>query len=265
MCAVVLTLLLAAPAQASRASDPLGDARRLYNSGDYDEAERISRAALELPATANAARVIFGRIQLERYRQSASPAHLTEARTALRDVDPRTLDPRERIELTIGLGEALFLEDRFAAAADVFEPVLGDSRSLGEAPHERVLDWWATALDRYAQARPQAERADIYERIGRRMAVELERNAGSSAAGYWMVAAIRGRGELDAAWTSAMGAWVRAALAPDRGAALRADLDRLMLQAIIPERAARISPRDSTSPIAGLTGEWEAFKTAWTR
>ena len=32
------------------------------------------------------------------------------------------LDARERIELTLGLGEALFLEDRFGAAAELFEP-----------------------------------------------------------------------------------------------------------------------------------------------
>jgi hypothetical protein len=247
------------------AQDPLGESRRLYNSGDYDGAERAVRTALQQPATANAARVILGRIQLERFRQSALPEHLAEARTALREVDPLPLDPKERLELTIGFGETLFLEQRFAAAAEIFEPVLDTAGSLGPLAHERVLDWWATALDRYAHARPVAERPDLYARITRRMGIELARDPGLGAAGYWQVAAARARGDLDGAWSIAMAAWVRAGLARDRGAGLRGDLDRLMMQGIIPERAARIAPRDPANTITGLTNEWEAFKASWSK
>ena len=43
-------------------------------------------------------------------------------------------------------------------------------------------------------------------------------------------------------WYAAAAGWVGALLARDRGAALRADLDRLVTQAIIPERASRLQP-----------------------
>ena len=261
---LLLILLLLMPLAAA-AQDALGESRRLYNSGDYDGAERAARAALQQAATANAARVILGRTLLERFRQSASPDHLTEARAALREVDPLTLDARERMELTIGVGEALFLEDRFAAAAEMIEPVLDTAALLGGVAHERVLDWWATALDRYAQGRPVAERSGVYGRIARRMAAELAKDNRLGAASYWQVAAARAMGDLDGAWAMAMAAWIRAGLASDRGAALRGDLDRLIAKGLIPERAARIAPRDPASTITGLTNEWEAFKTSWSR
>ena len=262
--AVLLSICLAA-SPAAQAEDALVEARRLYNSGQYEAAERTARTALEQPATANGARVVLGRIQLERYRQSASQAHLTEARAALRDVDPRALDARERIELTLGFAETFFLEDRFAAAAELFEPVVDASAALGVPAHERVLDWWATALDRYAQTRPMAERGPIYSRITRRMTTELARDGASTPASYWMAAAARGSGDVDGAWSAAMAAWVRASLAPDRGAALRGDLDRLMVQAVIPERAARMVSKETAPIIAGLLAEWESFKASWAR
>lgn len=261
---LVLVVLVLCPV-AAEAQDALGEARRLYNSGEYDGAERAARAALQQPATANAARVVFGRIQLERFRRSADPAHLVEARTALREVDPRPLDPRERLELTIGFGETLFLEDRFAAAAEMLDTVVGRAAQLGPGGHERVLDWWATAIDRYAQGRPVSERPALYARISQRMADELSRDPGLGAASYWQVAAARAAGDLDLAWGIAMAAWVRGGLAADRGAALRGDLDRLMLQGIIPERAARIAPKDVAGTITGLTNEWNAFKASWSR
>ena len=261
---LVLLLLCLVPIDAG-AQDALRESRRLYNSADYDAAERAVRVALQQPAHANAAKVILGRVQLERFRQSANPEHLAEARAALRDVDPLLLDDRERLELTIGFGEALFLEDRFAAAAEMLLPVLDRASVLGGAAHERVLDWWATAIDRYAQARPAAERPAHYLRIADRMRDELATDPGLGAASYWQVAAARASGDLDRAWAAALAAGVRAGLARDRGAALRGDLERLMLQGIIPERATRISPRDPAGTITGLTNEWEAFKASWSR
>jgi hypothetical protein len=245
--------------------DALGEARRLYNSADYEGAERALRVALQQPGQANSARVILGRVQLERFRRSADPGHLAEAREALTAVDPAPLDERERLELTIGFGEALFLEDRFAAAAEMLAPVLDRASVLGGSAHERVLDWWATAVDRYAQGRPAAERPMHYQRIDARMREELASDPGLGVASYWQVAAARASGDLERAWASAMAAWVRASLARDRGAALRGDLERLMLQGIIPERAARIAPRDPASTITGLTNEWQAFKASWSR
>src|SRR4051812_43503324 len=110
-------LLLAAPLHAA---DALSEARRLYNQGQFDAAERAARDAARTPANADGARLVLGRVQLERYRTSSSPADLSEAIAWLRAVDARPLDPRERIELTIGLAEALYLEDRFGAAVPLF-------------------------------------------------------------------------------------------------------------------------------------------------
>ena len=165
----------------------------------------------------------------------------------------------------MGFAETLFLEDRFAAAAEMFAPILASSDALGDAAHERVLDWWASALDRHAQRRPMAERPAIYARVAERMQRELERDPGSVPAGYWIVAAARASGDLDSAWSAATAAWIRATLGRDRGVILRGDLDRLVVQAIIPERAARLSPKDSSVAVAGLLSEWEAFKTEWTK
>ena len=248
-----------------RAQDALGDARRLYNAGQFDAAEQSARVALEEPATANSARVVLGRINLERYRKAPSTTYLRDARTALREVDPLSLDARERLELTLGLAETLFLEDRFAAAAQMFGPLLEASSTLGAAAHERVLDWWATALDRHAQTRGMPDRPAIYGKIIERMTVELARDAGSIPAGYWLVAAVRGTGDLEGAWSAATAAWIRAVLGRDRGVILRGDLDRLVVHAIIPERAARLSPRNPSLALTGLLSDWEAFKASWTR
>lgn len=247
------------------AADALSDARRLYNQGQYDAAARAARDAVRVPATADGARVVLGRIQLERYRQTAAPDDLADAIGAFRAVDARPLDARERIELTVGMGEALYLDDHFGAAAALFESVLDPSSLLGPPAHERVLDWWATALDRQALARPVGDRTAIYGRIATRMAAEIAKDAGSAPAGLWLAAATRGAGDLDSAMNEATAGWVRAALARDRGVALRADLDRLMVQGILPDRAARLPGRDHAQALAGMVGEWEAFKARWSR
>jgi hypothetical protein len=259
---LVLFVLVAAPAILR--ADALGDARRLYNERLYDAAERAARDAVRVPATAEGARVVLGRIQLERYRQSAVPAELSDAISALSAVDTRRLDARERIELTIGLAEGLYLEDRFGPAASLFESVLSGSAALGPAAHGRVLDWWATAVDRHAQTRPTAERQELYARITARMTTELARDAGSAAAGYWLPAAARGAGDFERALNEATAGWLRARFGGDRGDALRADLDRLVVEGILRDRAARLPVRDHHQALAGMVGEWEAFKARWT-
>ena len=69
------------------------------------------------------------------------------------------------------------------------------------------------------------------------MEQEARNEPASAAAGYWIAAAARGLGELDRAWQAAMAAWVRTGLTPSRAEVLRGDLDRLVLTAIIPDRA----------------------------
>jgi tetratricopeptide (TPR) repeat protein len=247
------------------AADPLAEARRLYNEGDYESAAGHAREALKVPGMTESARLVLGRVCLELYRRSADHTDLIEARNALRSLDAQALDERERAELLVGLGEYLFLEDRYGVASESFERALDSSRVLGASAHERVLDWWATSLDRLALASPPEIRDAVYARIVSRMESEIGRTPGSSAAAYWLAAGLRGAGQLDRAWNAARAGWITAMLASDRGAALRADLDRLMLQGIIPDRAMRLQPEDSSVADAVMRSEWAALKAAWTR
>jgi hypothetical protein len=256
--AVVLAAL-ATSTIAAAGPDLLATARRLYNEGHYDQALETAKRA----PSSSSARLIMGRVRLERFRLARVAGELDEARADLRAADPRALDVRERIELQIGLGELLYLEDRFGPAAELLEPVVEASATLAPDAHERALDWWATALDRQAQALPPADRAAVHPRILARMEQELRRNPASAPATYWLAASARAAGDLDRAWAAALAGWVRAALGPDRGVALRADLDKLMNQAIIPDRAARLPARERRQATATMTAEWENFKKLW--
>jgi tetratricopeptide (TPR) repeat protein len=247
------------------AADPLSEARRLYNLGEYEAAERAAREAVRVTATTDSAHVVLGRILLERYRRSADAADLGSARESLRMANATLLDARDRVELALGVAEALFLEERFGAAAELFDSLVDRAAVLGAPARERVLDWWATSVDRQAQVRAPAERTLLYQRVLERMASELAQDPGSTPASYWIAAAARGSGDLDRAWNAALAAWVRAPLARDRGATLRGDVDRLVMQAIAPERAQRLSARDTKQALAGMLGEWETFKQAWSR
>jgi tetratricopeptide (TPR) repeat protein len=264
---VLMALLVAAGFGSAPvvAADPLAEARRLYNQGEYDTAARYAREALKVPVMAESARLVLGRIHLERYRQSADFEDLTQAREALRQVNVQALEGGERAELTIGLGETLYLEDKFGTASEAFERALDSSSALGPAAHERVLDWWATALDRLALTRARETREPLYVRIVQRMEKELALDPLSAPAAYWLAAALRGSGNLDRAWYAAGAGWVNAGLGRDHGAALRADLDRLVVQGIIPERAARLQPRDPKQAGTVMLAEWEALKEAWTK
>ena len=259
----LLVVFVAATAHA--AVDPLAEARRLYNLGQYDNAAKFAREAMKLPATADGARLILGRIYLEQYRRSADADHLMQARESLRAVNTQSLERRERVELAIGLGEALFLDEKFGPAAELFERALDSSQVLGPDAHERLLDWWASAVDRFALTGPREAREAVYGRIVSRMEKELAADPGSAPASYWLAAASRGAGNLERAWNAAMAGWVTAPLGRDHGAALRADLDRLVVQGIIPDRAGRTLSRDVKQTSAGMLAEWEVLKAGWTR
>jgi tetratricopeptide (TPR) repeat protein len=247
------------------AADPLAEARRLYNLGQYENAARFAREAIKVSAMTEAGRLILGRIYLEQYRQSANADDLMQARESLRAVNAQSLDRRERLELVIGQGEALFLDDRFGPAAELFERALDSSSMLGVAAHERLLDWWASAIDRLALTGPRDTREVVYARIVARMEKELAADPSSAPAAYWLAAALRGAGNLERALDAAQAGWVSATLGRDHGAALRADLDRLMTQGIIPDRASRLQPRDVKGTSSRMLSEWEALKASWTR
>ena len=265
--ATLLVLMLAGPASPPAQARPLARARDAYNEERYDAAIAEATEALAVPALVDSARLIIARAHLERYRQSAEPADLSQARDALRAIDASKLAERDHAELLVGLGEWLFFAERFGAAAELFANALAraESANLSRASRARMLDWWASATDRQAQ-RATAGREAIYGVMLERLEDELRRDPGSPSANYWEVVAARGLGNLERAWQSAMAGWVRAGLAPDRGASLRADIDRFVLTAIIPERAreaAQGTQNERQAAADAMVTEWERFKAEW--
>lgn len=255
LCCLVLATM--APA-ASAADDPLARARLLYNQRQFEAAVNAAEQARTLPARADAADLIAARAYLERFRNSATSDDLTNARDRLRRLNPQRFNMRERGEYVVGLGETLFFDGAFGASATVFDSVLQSPEGLAIDGRERLLDWWATAVDREAKPRPDIERQGAYQRIRTRMEDEVATHPTSGVAAYWLAAAARAQGDLQSAWDAAQAGWVRAPLAPDRGAALRADLDHLVLHAIVPDRA-----KATAQPPEILRAEWERFKERW--
>ena len=82
-------------------------------------------------------------------------------------------------------GQQLYLEGATGAAASLFDTLFDRSRPLTASARERVLDWWASALDREARPRPDIERQTLYQRIRDRMRERAGRNPGVPAASYW--------------------------------------------------------------------------------
>ena len=254
----VLAWLVFSPASALAADDPLARARQLYNQRQFLEAVNAAEQARQLPAHADLADLVAARAYLERFRESAAGDDLANARDRLSRLDPAKFPPRERAEYIVGLGEALFFDDSYGAAAAVFDSVLLSAELMSNEARERVLDWWATSVDREAKPRPDIDRHEIYQRIRTRMRDEIATRPANGTAVYWLAASAQAQGDQQAAWDAAQAGWVRAPLTGDRGAALRADLDRLVVMAIVPDRA-----RVLGQPADGLRAQWERFKDRW--
>jgi hypothetical protein len=254
---------LAAPAWGNERT--LARARQLYNAGNQDAAIAAAKEARNDAKFADAATIVLARAYLERFRMTADRQDLDAAREALQSVRPARVAPRDRLDLAVGFGEALYLDRAYGAAAEIFEPLLDAVPQLGPRGRERVIDWWASALDAEARTRPTAERAPSYHRIVERMETELETDTGLSVASYWLAAGALGMGDGTRAWQAAVAGWVRASFSPDGAAAMRADLDRLMNDAIIPDRVRRLSlpSKDAAAATAGMRDEWELVKQRW--
>jgi hypothetical protein len=255
--------LLASGATAAGPREMLSKARQLYNAGKYDEAIEAARSASLAPDLADRARIVLARASLERFRRSAEPSDLSTARETLAQVKAADLGSDDRLDLTIATGESLFFDDKAGAAAEQFELALGRVDLSRPQSHEPVLDWWASALDRQAQVVSAAEARAIEMRIVARMEGELRRDPESTVASYWLVAGARGMGDVERAWSAAIAAWVRAAQAGRRGLPLQTDLNRFVVQAVIPERARQLSATNPETPAAAMRKEWESLKQAW--
>lgn len=264
MIRILLALALIALPTTAVAAEPaaLARARALYNSANYDGAIDAATAARLDPKAEDAAALVLARSHLERFRASGATADLTAARTALGAVRSPNLSPRDQLDLLVGLGQTLYFGDAFGAAADVFDSALGRASALSARDRDKLLDWWATALDRQAQTRPLDRRAPAFTRIVERMEGELRTDPGSIIANYWLVVGARGAGDLDRAWDAAVAGWVRAALGPET-ADLRAELDRVTTDALIPERARLRPSREQSEAAAAMREEWDAVKSAW--
>ena len=211
-------------------------------------AERRARRARPRPARAISA-------------DRRSPRDLAAAREALRAVDPAgARSARARRADASAWARRSSSRIASAPAAELFER---GPRPLGGARRRPrtsgVLDWWATALDRHAQTRPRADERDaVYARIVDRMEHGAGARSRLAPASYWLAAAARGTGDLERAWNAAHGRLGRgAASARDRGAALRADLDRLVIAGASSPSAPRAAAARSRSGSAGCAGDAE--------
>jgi len=256
---MVIALGLAAPV---RAAEPpaLARARAFYNAADYDGAIAAAAQALTVPGAGDAASLVEARARLERYRRSSDPLDLTTARDRLRTLRPAALSPRDQVDLLVGLGQTLYLDNLFGPAVELFDTALQRAATVPAVDRRLLLDWWATALDRNAQASPSDRRARLYEQLDARMEGELRLDPGSAPANYWRAVAKRGAGDVDGAWDAAVAAWVRAPLGTTTATALRVDIDRLVTQALIPERVRTRPLREQAEAVDALHAQWELVK-----
>ena len=259
---LLLTLFVVLPGTAAQAAEPqaLAQARSLYNAGDYDQAIQAATEARADVEAADPAALVLARAHLERFRERGQMTDLPAAREALAAVRPDRLVPRDHVDLLVGLGQYHFLAEAFGPAAELFTSALAEDFLLDRDERLRLLDWWANAVDRAAQPRGSERRTAMYERILARMDDEVRRDAHNPVANYWLAVAARGAGDPERAWDAAVAAWVRTRPASLPGSVGR-DLDRLVVEAIIPELA-RLR-RDTPDAAQAMRSEWELIKEQW--
>jgi hypothetical protein len=250
---------------AQRPVDPLTRARQAYNEQQFDRAILLAKEAKSTPALADSASLVLSRATLERFRRTGDPVDVEAARSALLSVNPSRLSPSELSELHLGMAELMFVDDQFGTATEMFEVALDRPGMVPDRSRDRVLEWWAASLDRYAQLGPDTHRMSKYWRMLTRLEQEAVRGPASPAVAYWMAAAARAVEDPDRAWALAIAAWIQAPLiAGPRAAALRSDIDRLMEVGIIPERANRSAANaDVEASKLALAAEWKAIKAKW--
>ena len=156
----------------------------------------------------------------------------------------RSSDRASARSMSSGSARRCIFEGAFGAAATVFDSVTARAATRWRRrARERVLDWWASAIDREARPRPDIERQRIYQRI------RDAHGRGARDASRQRRRRVLDRGRGRGAGRSAGGMGRRAgrlgarAARQRKGVALRADLDRLVLRAIVPDRARQRASR----------------------
>lgn len=260
--------LMASMAQAPAPEDLLIRAHKAYNAGQYDTAIAAAREARKQPARSNAAAVVLARALLDRYRAGSVLSDLDDARAVLAEVRPAELAARDRVAFLMGLGLVWYHDGCeagcFNTAAEFFAEALDRMTSPEMGDREQVFEWWANSLDRHALYTPDADRPAAYRRILERAERERAERAQSTSAAYWLAAASRGAGDPDRAWSAAVAGWVNARYQGERGIKLRADLDYLVEQVILPDRAnAQAADGDARLALANMLKQWEELKAKY--
>jgi len=156
---------------------------------------------------------------------------------------------------SVGLTEARwtggFWSDRFDVCSKTMVPTM--HRLMTNSERQRFLGNFEVASgDADGRHRgPKWNDGDFYKWLE------------SAAAVYWTAAALRGAGYSSAAWDAATSGWVRARLAGERAAMLRADLDKLVLQGVIPDRVRLLPPLERAAAESQLRADWELIKERW--
>ena len=250
------------------AQNGLAEARRLYNAGLFDQAIAAAQNSSESSRLRSATAVIVARSRLERFRTLQDPQELDRARADLAAVNPMQLGPQERMEWQMGLGEALLLDNQPGPASEILSTLVPSTRPrLTSVENEKLLEWLAVSVSRFAQTLSGGARNEQYHHLLTTLAAILQSEPTSRAANYWSVVASRGAGDLEAAWNIAMAGWVRAGSHQASGA-LRNDLDQFVTQTLIPERAQaktgqRLDAPATIAEIAAMTEEWRDFTRRW--
>ena len=177
---------------------------------------------------------------------------------------PRSCRRQPRPICTRGLGEWLFLGDRYGAAAELFDAALGRADALGRLrprPGART----GGRLRRSSRAGDtHAPRDDLPadRRSDGRGAARAARDRPRPPTGS---AAARSLGDLDRAWTAAIAAGLRARGAGQWAPRFGPISTWLVQTAIIPGARASLSgaSRDTREAIDVMTAEWEHLKSEW--
>lgn len=260
---VFVTATIVASATGAGPRDLLSRAKQLYNGALYEDAIATARDAARTPELASAAQLVAARALLEQFRATGDDDDKQQARDALKQVRAADLAEDDRVELTIALGESLYFDGQAGAAAEQFEIALAHADRKAAVRRERLLDWWATALDRQSQSAAESVARTLQTRIVRRMEEELRVDMGATVASYWLAAAARSSGDIERAWDAAIAGWVRVSQLGPRGSTARGELDALVTRAIIPDRARTISPGSPDAAAATMRSQWDALKKAW--
>jgi hypothetical protein len=145
----------------------------------------------------------------------------------------------------------------------MLESGLERAASADPALSEAMMEWWGSSIERLAGTLSRDPRHVLFRRLFAGARNELGRHPTSAAAIYWTAAALRGAGDLDRAWDAAVAGWVRSRLIGERSTALRADLDRLVLQGIVPDRVRHLVSEQQAGAESQLKADWELVKGKW--